>query len=105
MGAEVPQDILMGGIDLSAGFMLVLGALYLLQGNGFAVALIVLLVLKSIYYFLKHNTWLNPPAMLDILSALLLFSMFFGFYHGTFSIVGFFMIIKGAFSFVTGLMF
>lgn len=98
----------LGIIDIIAGIMLALGGLSYFHGNGLVLTFAVILVIKGVWSWLTNLAMpdkglkIDPMGILDIISALMLFLVYSGFFQFFFTYFGIILIIKGIYSFVVG---
>ena len=100
---------LLGLFDIIAGIILVVGGLEVFPGNGFVVGIAAVLIIKGVWSWLVNlssgdsGLKFDPMGILDIVSGLLLISVFSGFFLFFFVYIGIIELIKGVYSFVIGL--
>lgn len=96
--------------DVLAGIILSAGGLGFLPGNGFVLSLGIIMLLKGGWFLLAALSKGNGrsaksiiESLLDLVAGLLVFSVFSGFFHPLFAIIGVLVLIKGAWYLVEGL--
>ena len=97
----------LGIIDIIAGVMLSVGGLSYFHGNGLVLTFAAIMLIKGVWSWLTNLAMptgikIDPMGILDIISALLLFLVFSGFFLYFFAYLGIILIIKGIYSFVVG---
>ncbi len=99
---------ILGIFDIIAGIMLAVGGLPYFPGHGLVITIAAIMVVKGAWSWLNNlatptGLKLDPMGILDVISGLLLISVYLGFFMFFFAYFGIILIIKGIYSFVIGL--
>ncbi len=96
--------LILGILDVLGGLLLIIGAFVPYVGSGFMMTVGGVFITKGILLFIYRRLGDSPyfdlGSLLDVLTGILLISMFMGFYSSLFSLLGLLMIIKGVVGFV-----
>jgi hypothetical protein len=98
---------ILGIIDIVVGIILVVGGLPIFQNHGLVITLAILMLIKGGWTWISNIADPNglnfdPMGILDIITGLLLVSIYSGFFLFFFAYIGVILIIKGIYSFVVG---
>ena len=99
--ADAETGIIFGSIDVVAALAILISTIIVIWGD-FLLIMGVLLIVKALFNYHKFPTPLNPMAGLDILSAIILFLLYFGISNSLFFIIGLLQLIKGGFALTVG---
>ncbi len=100
---------ILGILDLISGAIITLGGLEAFQGNGLVLTMAMIMVIKGVWSWLNNlaqpdkGLKFDPMGILDIITGVLLYSVFSGFFLFFFAYFGIILLIKGVYSFVIGL--
>lgn len=96
---------ILGIIDVIAGIVLALGGIPAFHGNGMVMVIAAIAIGKGIWSWINNLTAgfkLDFMGILDIVTGILLLSVFGGFFLFFFVYIGVIEMIKGAYSFIVG---
>lgn len=100
-------SIILGVLDILGGILLIAGGFASYHESGFILTMGGVFITKGLMLFLygrfggkPHYNWL---AVIDMLTGIIMVSMYFNIYFSVFGIIGMVMVLKGIIGFVKGL--
>lgn len=94
------KGMVVGSIDIITAIAIFMGSMMPVYPD-LLITMAAVLIVKALWQFFTSN-FKNPSGWLDILAAIILILFYYGTYHWLFLVIGFFMLVKGGYEFVTG---
>ena len=102
--------IVLGLFDILTGVLLLTGGMAFLTGNGLVITLAIFMLFKGGWFFLteftkskERNYWNTYMGFINLVSGILLYMVYVGFFHPVFSLAGILVLLNGTWYFIRGL--